>query len=170
MKKVFNYMKKGHGKEETLLDWNLIAEQYGYVHVGSCRVSPHHNFLAYTLDTSGDESFSLQIKNLEEDTVILDQRTEGVVSLAWAHDGRTLFYTSCDQNQRPCRVQCIKMDSEFADPIPLFVENDPRFCVDITSTKDNKYITVNSSSRTSSEEGTYLYLILLSSSSFIVCF
>lgn len=36
-------------------------------------------------------------------------------------------------------------------------EHDSRFCVDITSTKDGKFITVNSSSRTSSEERTYLF-------------
>lgn len=43
----------------------------------------------------------------------------------------------------------------------MFVENDPNFCVDITSTKDGKFITVNSNSRTSSEEGTYLFQIFL---------
>ncbi|KAG9150570.1 hypothetical protein Leryth_008048 [Lithospermum erythrorhizon] len=46
------------------------------------------------------------------------------------------------------------MDS--VDGTPLFIENDPSFCVDITSTKDGKFITVNSNSRTSSEEGTCL--------------
>lgn len=35
----------------------------------------------------------------------------------------------------------------------VFTESDSSFCVDITSTKDGKFITVNSSSRTSSEEG-----------------
>ncbi|KAF2282934.1 hypothetical protein GH714_043251 [Hevea brasiliensis] len=29
----------------------------GYVHVGTCRVSPDHNFLAYTLDFTGNEQF-----------------------------------------------------------------------------------------------------------------
>lgn len=43
------------------------------------------------------------------------------------------------------------------DNTPLFVENDSRFCVDITSTKDSKFITVNSNSRTSSEARTYLF-------------
>lgn len=35
-------------------------------------------------------------------------------------------------------------------------EKDSSFCVDITSTKDGKFVTVNSNLRTSSEEGTYL--------------
>jgi hypothetical protein len=35
----------------------------------------------------------------------------------------------------------------------VFTEKDVNCCVDITSTKDFKYMTVNSNTRTSSEEG-----------------
>ena len=50
----------------------------------------------------------------------------------------------------------------------MFVENDPNYCVDITSTKDGKFITVNSNSRTSSEEGTYLFQFFSSFSIFFL--
>ncbi|KAF7132771.1 hypothetical protein RHSIM_Rhsim09G0121600 [Rhododendron simsii] len=73
----------------------------GYVHVGTCRVSPNHNFLAYTLDTTGGENFMLQIKDLTTLHSIPKSRVDGVVSLAWAPDGCTLFYTESDENQRP---------------------------------------------------------------------
>lgn len=49
------------------------------------------------------------------------------------------------------RVHCIKLGSDSVHDVPLFVENDSSFCVDIASTKDGKFITVNSNSRTSSE-------------------
>ncbi|XP_071708962.1 uncharacterized protein [Rutidosis leptorrhynchoides] len=65
----------------------------GYVHVGTCRISPDHRFLAYTIDVSGDERFLLQVKNLERGTIIPTLRIEDVVSLAWAQDSCTLFYT-----------------------------------------------------------------------------
>ena len=55
-------------------------------------------------------------------------------------------------------VQCMKLGSDSVDSnIPIFVESDSRYCVDITSTKDGKFITVNSNSRASSEEGTCLH-------------
>ncbi|XP_027151689.1 uncharacterized protein LOC113751765 isoform X2 [Coffea eugenioides] len=152
MKQVVNYMSKGFWEEEILLDWNEIAELYGYVHVGTCRVSPDNRFLAYTLDITGNEKFVLQIKDLRRNFVLSNHRVEGVVSLAWAQDGCTLFYTLCDQNQRPYSVQCMKLGSDSVDSnIPIFVESDSRYCVDITSTKDGKFITVNSNSRASSE-------------------
>lgn len=53
----------------------------------------------------------------------------------------------------PGRVLCTKLGSDSTDDAPIFTEGDSGFCVDITSTKDGKFITVNSNSRTSSEEG-----------------
>lgn len=69
--------------------------------MNTCRVSPDHRFLAYTFDTKGDEQFQLLVKDLENGTILPQPRVEGVVSLAWAQDSSTLFYTLCDQNQRP---------------------------------------------------------------------
>lgn len=150
METVVNYVRGGSGKEEILLDWNEIAKQYGYVHVGACRVSPDHSFLAYTLDITGGEQFMLQIKDLRSG-ILQDLRVAGVVSLAWAQDGCTLFYTISDDTQRPYRVQYTKLGPGPMNDIPLYTEMDSSFCVDITSTKDEKFITVNSNSRTSSE-------------------
>jgi protease II len=54
------------------------------------------------------------------------------------------------------RVLFTKLGSDEIDDVPVFTESNSSFCVDITSTKDGKFITVNSNSRTSSEEGIYL--------------
>ncbi|KAF3431635.1 hypothetical protein FNV43_RR26366 [Rhamnella rubrinervis] len=139
---VKTLLRGGSGKEEILLDWNEIAEQYGYVHVGACRVSPDHNFLAYTIDITGSEQFMLQIKDLRSGSIIPELQVNGVVSIAWAQDGCTLFYTQSDENQRPCRVLYSKLESDTMGSFPIFTETDISFCVDITSTKDRKFITV----------------------------
>lgn len=47
------------------------------------------------------------------------------------------------------RVLCTEMGSN-VDRI-VFTESDSRFCVDITCTKDGKFVTINSNSRSSSE-------------------
>ncbi|KAH7688997.1 Peptidase S9A prolyl oligopeptidase protein [Dioscorea alata] len=174
---------KERPEEETLLDWNEIAEQYGmhlsflpffrlmfmslseviwcdrkilfsflvcficYVNIGTCRISPDHNFLAYTLDTRGSELFVVQLKDLRTGAMILGSEVKGVLSLAWASDSDCLFYTLCDENQRPNR----KLGADVADDL-LFTEIDLGCCVDITSTKDGKFNTINSNSRASSEE------------------
>lgn len=166
----------------------------GYVHVGTCRVSPDHKFLAYTLDITGNEQFLLQVKDLSNGYIVSRSQVDGVVSLAWAQDSTTLFYTVSDENQRPyrqivlifpgtffshgmdffshnfffSRVLFTKLGSDEIDDVPVFTESNSSFCVDITSTKDGKFITVNSNSRTSSEEGIYLvHFAFLSNDIFI---
>nr|XP_043624396.1 protease 2 [Erigeron canadensis] len=150
VKHLVNFARRSVN-EEILLDWNEIAQESGYVHVGTCRVSPDHNFLAYTVDVTGEERFILQVKDLRHGSVIQSSRVEDVVSLAWAQDSCTLFYTLCDQGQRPYRVQYKKLGSDPVSDVTVYTEKDSSFCVDITSTKDGKFITVNSNSRTSSE-------------------
>lgn len=159
---VLDYFK-GFTKEQILLDWNEIAEDLGYVHVGTCRISPNHKYLAYTLDKNGSEMFVLQIKDLQTGDIISKSEVEGVVSLAWTTDSACLLYTVCDKNLRPYRVYCKYLRSHGADDL-IFTEGDMNYCVDITNTKDGKYITINSNSRTSSEEG-----LIYQSFHFLVC-
>ncbi|WZZ68433.1 hypothetical protein YC2023_079803 [Brassica napus] len=135
----------------SVLDWNQIAEQFGYVHVGVCRVSPDHNYLAYTVDPKGNERFLLQIKDLRSGCLVPRLEVDGVVSLAWALDGINLFYTVIDEHQRPHRVVVTNVESDGGGDTVVFSESDSSFCVDITSTKDGKFVTINSNSRTSSE-------------------
>ncbi|XP_076953603.1 uncharacterized protein LOC143627727 [Bidens hawaiensis] len=159
LQNMIKYAKRQFASEEILLDWNEIAQEHGYVHVGTCRISPDHRFLAYTVDITGEERFLLQVKYLKTGIIIPTLKVEGVVSLAWAQDSCTLFYTVCDQSQRPYRVQYTTLGSNPVSDIIVYAEKDSRFCVDITNTKDGKFITVNSNSRTSSEEGTYVYVL-----------
>ncbi|XP_054825591.1 uncharacterized protein LOC129323066 isoform X1 [Prosopis cineraria] len=151
LKTFLHYAMSKSMQEEVLLDWNELAEKYGYVHVGTCRVSPDHNYLAYTVDISGGERFMLQVKDLRSGFTDPKFGVEGVVNMAWARDGNSLFYTLSDENQRPYRVLCRKLANDHVNDLLVFTESDSSFCVDITSTKDGKFITVNSNSRTSSE-------------------
>ncbi|XVE74405.1 hypothetical protein DITRI_Ditri12bG0014300 [Diplodiscus trichospermus] len=140
--RLLSYAKAGFGREEILLDWNEVAEKHGYVHVGQCRISPDHNYLAYTLDATGSEQFMLQIKDLRKGYFVPRAPVDRVVSLAWAQDCQTLFYTVADENQRPYRVLCTKLGSGNTDDALVFTESDSSYCVDLTSTKDGKFITV----------------------------
>ncbi|XP_048136248.1 dipeptidyl aminopeptidase BI isoform X1 [Rhodamnia argentea] len=148
---ILSYVRGQQGREQVLLDWNEIAERHGYVHVGMCRVSPDHRFLAYTVDTNASEWFKLQVKDIERGCMLPNIQVEGVVSVAWAKDGSTLFYTLSDEHQRPYRILCTKLRSSNLENAVIFTERDSKYCVDITGTKDGKFITLNSSSRNSSE-------------------
>uniref|UniRef100_A0A803L7N2 Prolyl endopeptidase n=1 Tax=Chenopodium quinoa TaxID=63459 RepID=A0A803L7N2_CHEQI len=141
---LFSSIKRGFKREEILLDWNEIAEKYGYVHMGACRVSPDHNFLAYTLDKNGSEQFALQVKDLRYGHIISSAKADAVVSLAWL------------KTDLLCSIPSLMITRDHTElgsneEKIVFTERDSRFCVDVTCTKDGKFVTINSNSRSSSE-------------------
>ncbi|OMO72167.1 hypothetical protein COLO4_27799 [Corchorus olitorius] len=96
------------GKEYPVFCRRLSSEKCGYVHVGQCRISPDHNFLAYTLDMTGSEHFMLQIKDLRNGYIIPRAPVDKVVSLAWAQDCKTL-------------VLCMKVGLDNADDALVYI-------------------------------------------------
>lgn len=86
---------------------DIIVKSAGYINVGTCRVSPDHNYLAYTLDISGGERYTLQVKDLRSGLIDPKSEVDGAVSLAWAQDATSLYYTQSDENQRPYRQNLI---------------------------------------------------------------
>ncbi|KAG6552614.1 hypothetical protein Mapa_005814 [Marchantia paleacea] len=141
-------------EEEVLLDQNALVEQFGYVQLGTCRLSKDHNVMAYTLDTSGREVFSLFVKDLRTGRIMNEEQKDGVVSVEWSGDGRTLYYTEVDELLRPWRVYRRSLGSEAKDTL-VFEEKDASSFLDVSRTKDWTFITVNVNSKTSSE----VYLI-----------
>ena len=72
-----------------LLDPNALAEG-GFISLGAFSISPDHQRLAYSLDTSGEETYRLFVKELSNGTVTEllyapgDQVTEGAELLKLA--------------------------------------------------------------------------------------
>lgn len=75
----------------------------GYAHVGMCKLSGDHRLLAYTVDTKGSEEFTLYVKDLTTGQLLTQHTTEGVVSVEWARNEPSLFYTVMDHLMRPSK-------------------------------------------------------------------
>jgi oligopeptidase B len=137
------------GVEEILLDQNPLATGHGYFRVGSMQVSPDHHLLAYSVDTSGAEEFTIFIKDLLTGELLIESisRTSGRV--AWANDSRTLFYTVLDDSRRPCRLYRHQLAT---DPdVLVYFEPDPSFYLDINCTRSRRYLLLDLSSHSTSE-------------------
>jgi oligopeptidase B len=55
-------------QEQLLLDPNALANG-GFLSLGAFNISPDHRLLAYSLDTSGDEIYTLYVKDLASGSV-----------------------------------------------------------------------------------------------------
>ena len=99
--------RSGSGRpaaEEVLLDLNPLADGHAYFRLGTFEVSPDHRLLAYAVDTSGAESFTLVVKELATGSLLAETIANVSPSVVWANDSRTLFYVVLDEARRPCRL------------------------------------------------------------------
>src|SRR3984885_10208251 len=77
--------------EEVLLDGNVLAEGKAFFSLGALAVSPDGKRLAYSTDFSGDERFTLRVKDLVTGDTLPDEVPNPARGCAWSLDGSALF-------------------------------------------------------------------------------
>ena len=82
----------------------MLAEGHDFFALGTFDVSPDGRWLAYSTDFSGDERFTLRVKDLRPGEVLADEVPDMFYGSAWSADGGTLFYLTVDEAWRPYRV------------------------------------------------------------------
>lgn len=138
-------------KEEIVLDINKLAADSEYFSLGSFEVSPDHQMVAYTADDTGDENYSLYIRNISTQT-LLEAPIPGLShALVWANDNQTIFYTIRNDAYRPYKLFSHKVGSSFHEDKMVYHEEDERFFLSIQKSKNEQYLLLNLRSKTTAE-------------------
>ena len=138
-------------EEIVLLDENVLAEGHDYFSLGDLTMSPDHRLLAYTVDTDGDEEYSLVVNDIATGELLDDSLDELSYGLVWANDNRTLFAVCMDEARRPNRVIRHVVGTDPSTDVEVFHEDDERFWVGIGATRSERFVVVGSESKTTSE-------------------
>jgi oligopeptidase B len=135
--------------EEVLLDENELAAGYEYFSVGNFEVSPDERLVAYSVDTEGNEVYVTRVRNLETGEDFPDALQDSYYTLAWANDNRTLFFVTLDAAKRPYRVWRHELGQPRSELV--FEETDERFEIEVSKSRDGRYIFIESESKVTSE-------------------
>ncbi|WP_433530854.1 S9 family peptidase [Micromonospora sp. CA-263727] len=137
--------------EQILLDGNLLAEGHDFFALGAFDVSPDGRFLAYSTDFSGDERFTLRIKDLSTGELLPDEIPGTFYGTAWSADASVLFYVTVDEAWRPHRVWRHVVGTATADDVVVHAEDDERFWVGVELTRSERFILIDIASKLTSE-------------------
>ncbi len=137
--------------EEILLDQNPLAAGFAYFRLGAFEVSPDHRLLAYSVDTTGSETFTLYVKDLSTGEMLAEAISGTSPSVAWANDSRTLFYIQLDHARRPCRLYRHVLGSNPLADVLVHFEPDESFFLDISRTRSRGYLMLDLASHSTSE-------------------
>ncbi|MFA0943677.1 MULTISPECIES: S9 family peptidase [Pseudomonas syringae group] len=135
-------------REELLLDPNAMANG-GFFSLGAFSISPDHQRLAYSLDTSGDEVYQLFVKELStgEISSLPFENCDG--SMTWANDSQTLFFGELDDTHRPGKLHRHTLGHASAELV--FDEPDGRFFLHCFRTSSERQLVILLNSKTTSE-------------------
>ena len=139
------------GPEQQLLDQNVLAEGHDYCRIGAYTVSPDHRLLAYSLDTSGAEAYTLYIKDLETGELLPDQVPNTYYGVEWANDNRTIFYNVLDETMRPYKLFRHTVGTDPSQDTLAYHEPDASYFLWISRTRSGRYLLLSLESTTTSE-------------------
>jgi oligopeptidase B len=134
--------------EQLLLDPNALAEG-GFISLGAFSISPDHQRLAYSLDTSGEETYRLFVKELADDSLIELPFDDCDGSMTWANDSQTLFFGELDDTHRPHKLYRHHLGSDTAELV--FHEADGRFFLSCYRSSSERQLILLLGSKTTSE-------------------
>ncbi len=137
--------------EEILLDLNIPGSAVKFLQLGVYKVSPDHQQLAYSLDTTGGENYTIYIKDLASGRLWDEKIPDTYYSLQWANDNRTFFYNTLDAASRPYRVYRHVLGTHPQNDTLIYEEKDERFFLEISKSRSGAFIFLNLQSKTTSE-------------------
>ncbi|MGF6591725.1 S9 family peptidase [Pseudomonas sp. 2835] len=135
-------------REELLLDPNELAKG-GFLSLGAFSISPDHQRLAYSLDTTGDEIYTLYVKELASGAIEQLPFEDCDGSMTWANDNQTLFFAELDDTHRPHKLLRHRLGSASVEAV--YEETDGRFFLHCYRASSERQLILLLNSKTTSE-------------------
>ncbi|MEB4207776.1 S9 family peptidase [Mycobacterium sp. 94-17] len=136
--------------EQILLDSNVEAEGHEFFSLGAATVSRDSHLLAYSVDTVGDERYTLRFKDLRTGELYPDEIADIGAGATWAADNRTVYYLTLDEAHRPDKVWRYRVGSGEASEL-VYHEADEKFWLGVGLTRSEAYVFIASGSSITSE-------------------
>jgi oligopeptidase B len=136
--------------EQVLLDENVEAQGHDFFALGAASVSIDANILAYSVDVTGDERYTLRFKDLRTGRLYADEIVGIGAGVTWAADNHTVYYTTLDDAWRPDTIWRHRIGAGLPAE-KVYHEPDDRFWLAVGRTRSNSYIIIAAGSSVTTE-------------------
>jgi oligopeptidase B len=137
--------------EEIILDQNELAAGREYFRIGVFKVSPNHELLAFSTDTTGGESYTVFVKNLISGEMLPDVIPKTEYSLEWANDNQTFFYSTFDHAKRPYKLFRHKLGTPAEQDVMIYHELDEMYFLGLEKSRSGAYLFLELESTSTTE-------------------
>jgi oligopeptidase B len=137
--------------EEVLLDLNTLAEGHEFFSMGGSSISLDDALLAYSTDTTGDERYTVRVKDLASGELLPDVVTGVLGGVTWSPDSRDFYYATVDDTWRSDKIWRHRLGTAQSDDELVHAEADGRFWVGVGRSRSDRFLMILAGSKTTSE-------------------
>lgn len=129
--------------EEILLDGNVEAEGQPFFSIGGTAVTVDGNLYAYAVDNSGDERFTLRLKDLRTGEMLPDVIENVFYGVSFSPDGSRVFYTVVDDSWRPYQVKAHILGTAVDEDAVIYQEDDAAMWLGFELSADRRHLVLS---------------------------
>lgn len=137
--------------ETVLLDGPALTTT-GFLRLGECSLSPNGRWLAYSVDTLGNEEYDLRVRDTTSGADLPVRISHTYYGLLWLPDSSGFLYVRHDAAYRPCQVWLHRPSVDGVADQLVFEEPDERFYVLLRGSGDGRHAIIRSAARLTAEE------------------
>ncbi|XP_012563721.2 protease 2 [Hydra vulgaris] len=137
--------------EEIILDVNVLAKDKKFTNVGYLATSPDHTLLAYSVDFTGDEKFTLKIYNLKTQEYLADEINNIGSKIIWHETLGGLFYMPLNEQLRQDKVMFHFLGVDNLNDKLIFQISDPLYQLVTSKSSSKKYIFIEKNGHSANE-------------------
>ncbi|GAA1487081.1 S9 family peptidase [Brachybacterium fresconis] len=137
--------------EQVLLDAQAEAAGSEFYSLGALAPSPDHDLLAFAVDTTGDERFRIQIKDLASGQILDESVTGAGYGLAFSTDQQWLFYARVDDAWRQHQIWRHRLGTPTERDELVLEEPDERFMIGFDRSRDGSTLVIQAGSTSTTE-------------------
>jgi oligopeptidase B len=139
------------GDEEVLVDGNAEAIGHEFFDIGAFSVSVDGTLLAYSVDTTGDERYTVRFRDLSEGRLLTDEIPGTLGDVVWSPDGSTVWYGTVNDAWRRDTIWSHVVGTSTDKDQLVFHEDDDRFAVDVERTTSDRFVVFTAASKITTE-------------------
>ena len=137
--------------EELLLDLDELAGDGEFFSLGGSSISPSTTLLAFATDTTGDERYTIRVKDLATGDLLPDVIEDVHGGATWSRDSASFYYVTHDDSWRADKIwRHVLGTAQSADEL-VFHETDERFWVGVGRTRTDRFILVLTGAKITTE-------------------
>ncbi len=139
------------GADELLLDEPALAEGKEYFRLGAFAVSNGGHLLAYAIDDTGAERFTIRVRDLATGQDLPEVIPGMLSDIVWTADDAAFLYGLANEQWRTDNARLHRIGTPVADDIELYREADEGFRVSVGETSARNWIVIGTGDHNTSE-------------------